>query len=211
MEATTGRPGVSAVLFRVGWLAVLLGLFMELLLVIFAWLHGGFQDARPFVADAAQKVSWAMVVCVGLAVARTVSKGQELVVGLAGLLVAPAAFTIARVVHRTATQALATTAVVVAISPLVLAGVKGLEYAVLGIAIIWISRQPWGGLGAHIAAGAIAGVVFGGTILALTMAVAQQPPSVAALYGWGVNELVFPIGCAVVLFVTDVLGEQRAG
>ena len=198
----------TAILLRVAWLAVLLGLLMEILLVVFAWLFGTLQDFRPFIADAAQKVSWAMVVCVGLAVARTVAKGQEALVGLAGLFVAPVAFTLARVVHRTATQALAVTTVIVAISPLALAAIKGVEYALLGMAIVWIERQPWGGLTAHVAAGVVAGMLFGGAILALTVAAAPQGLSASALYGWGVNELLFPIGCSVVLFVTDVLGNQ---
>jgi hypothetical protein len=61
------------------------------------------------------------------------------------------------------------------------------------------------------------GVVFGAIVLLLTPTITR---SVAGLLGWGVNELLFPMGCAVILYgagvvnraahlQNDSIGDQR--
>jgi hypothetical protein len=51
------------------------------------------------------------------------------------------------------------------------------------------------------------GLVFGGTIIALTMGSTPPPPAADAL-SLGVNELIFPIGCSLVLFSAEALGKR---
>jgi hypothetical protein len=55
--------------------------------------------------------------------------------------------------------------------------------------------------------GLVAGLVFGGTILSITMAATPQPP-ITDLLTQGVNEVLFPIGCSIVLFSAEVLGKR---
>jgi hypothetical protein len=50
------------------------------------------------------------------------------------------------------------------------------------------------------AAGLAVGLIFGGVILALTL---RTGSSQANLLVWGVNELVFPVGCAVVIRLSE--------
>ena len=65
-------------LLRVGWMAVLLGLTMEAILVALAAGFGNLHGAKPIVADVVQKVSWSLVVCVGLAVGATAEKARPI-------------------------------------------------------------------------------------------------------------------------------------
>src|SRR2546422_1990698 len=68
-------------LLHVGWLAVLLGLVMEVILVVLAAGFGTLKGANPILADLVQKVSWSVVVCVGLAFGTTAKKARGPLMG----------------------------------------------------------------------------------------------------------------------------------
>jgi len=51
------------------------------------------------------------------------------------------------------------------------------------------------------------GLVFGGAIVALTVPSGAQM-SVADLVSRGVNEVLFPLGCSLVLYTSVNLGER---
>jgi hypothetical protein len=53
------------------------------------------------------------------------------------------------------------------------------------------------------------GLVFGGTIVALTVGSTPPPPATEVLSG-GVNEVIFPIGCSLVLYSAGVLGKRMS-
>jgi hypothetical protein len=63
---------------------------------------------------------------------------------------------------------------------------------------------------AHVGTGFGIGLVFGGVTLALRSKSALQPLSTAELATQGVNEILFPIGCALVLFAAQALGNRAA-
>jgi hypothetical protein len=194
------------------WLAVALGFAIEGLILISVALAGGALAAKPFTADLVQKVSWSFVVCVALAVARTASKSSGIVMGAAGLFAAPAAFALARGLHKGASQALGMVAASVPApgpAPLAVAGIKGLQYAVLGLALGWVAKKAWGGVGAHAGVGLACGLLFGGPLLVWTFQ-AMPTLSAATVVARSVNELLFPVGCALVLYASDTLGKRLA-
>jgi hypothetical protein len=210
IPAATGNPIVSPErsILKAAWMAVALGIAIEGLIVATSGLFGAAAAARPVSADLAQKVSWSVLVCVALALARTASRAHLAVLGGVGLLAAPAAFVVARGVHKGAAQALGLVAAQAAApSPALLAILKGLEYAALGLAIAWIAKKSWGGLAAHAAAGAAAGIAFGVPVLLLTAQALPELP-LAAFVARAVNELIFPVGCALVLYASDTLGKR---
>src|SRR3712207_350431 len=102
-----GVPGLGATLLRVAWLAVLLGLGMEILLVLVAVGFGSLPGVGATVADLVRQVSWSIFVCVGLAVGTAVSKLRAPLMGVLGFFAAPSAFAVARSLHQSAAQALA--------------------------------------------------------------------------------------------------------
>lgn len=196
-------------LLHVAWLAILLGIVLEAVLLLLATGFGTFRSAKPFAADLAQKISWSVIVCVGLAIGAAASKAREVMMGLLGLLAAPLAFYIARSLHKGAMQALSLTGDGSAgPSPLLLAVVKGAEYGCFGAVLGWIQKQSWGGALAHVGMGLAVGVVFGGAILVLILQAAPTPPPPAALIARGVNEVLFPVGCSLILFAAEVLGKK---
>jgi hypothetical protein len=215
-EATSTSPtakgsSLGVTLLRVAWLSVLLGLGMEALLLLLAASSGFVPQLAEIAAASVQKVSWAVIVCTGIAIGTTVSSALRApLMGILGLLAAPVAFHVARTLHQGTKEALEITGNVASVgeSVFLLALVKGVEYACLGAAIGWVGRRPWGGLLSHALVGLAIGILFGGAILALTYASAPEPPSVTALVSRGIDEVFFPVGCSLVLFSAQALGGR---
>jgi hypothetical protein len=216
-KATAARPTASAprslqaTLLRTAWLAILLGLAMEVLLLLFAAGFGLLPNLNPIVADLVKQLSWSVFVCVGLAFGTAASKLRAPVMGLLGLLAAPLAFTLARTLHKGMLEALAVAGVAPSgPSLLLVALIKGAEYGFLGAALGWVGHRRWGGMAAHAAVGLVAGVFFGGAMMALKASAAAEPLPTADLVCQGVNELLFPVGCSLVIFCAQALGERVA-
>jgi hypothetical protein len=203
-------PDLGATLLRAAWLAVILGLGMEVLLLVLGGAVGEALGLKPFVADLVRNVTWSVFVCAGLAVGTTIVKARAPLMGVLGLISGPLAFEISRVFHKGALEALALTGGGGGdLSPVLVAVIKGLEYGCLGLGVGWVSQRRWGGAAAHVAIGLLVGLTFGGAELALA-AGATPPPPAADLFVEGVNEVLFPVGCSVVLFSAGALGKKTA-
>lgn len=198
---------------RVAWLSISLGLVLEVLLLVLAAYSGtGGGTPKPFISDLVQKVSWSFIVCVGLAFGSTVSKARAGMMGVLGLISAPVAFNVARALHKGVNQALGVAGAAGGLSPFVLAGLKAVEYGVLGAALGTLSKRREGaGLGAHLGAGAAIGVTFGSTILMLLARAAAAPMSPVDLAAKGINEVLFPVGCSLVLYAAEAIGRRLPG
>jgi hypothetical protein len=192
----------------VAWLAVLLGLLLQLALLLVAAGFGTFAGLRPLLAETCRNVSWSVLVCAGVAVGRVASKGRLRVEGVTGLLATPLALTAANSFQKGIAEALGATGVAGGPTPVWVLLLKAAEYAFLGAALGWIGRRAWAGVAAHAAAGLVTGVVFGGAILVLTVQAAPKPLAAGGLVAKAVNELLFPIGCALVIFISEVLGKR---
>lgn len=212
-STVSASPKLGATLLRVAWLAILLGFVMESLKLLSAAGVGIFPGLNlAVVADLVGQISWSTIVCVGLAIGTAVSKFRASLMGFLGLLSAPLAFGVSRSLHQGAAQSLAIweTASGPGPSLYVLAILKAVEYACLGAALGWIGGRPWGGATAHVAVGLVVGIFFGGAIVAATYWTSPEPPVAADLVVRGFNELLFPVGCSLVLFSAQALGKRLA-
>lgn len=193
---------------RVAWLSIGLGLLLEILLLVLAAFSGtAGSSPKPFLTDLFQKVSWSFIVCVGLAFGTAASKARAGVMGFLGLVSAPLGFSIARAVHKGVGQALGVAATGGAF-PFLIAIVKGVEYGVLGAALGWLTRRGAASLGAHIGTGAAIGLTFGTAIVALLVRNAATPPTLVDLTAKGINEVLFPVGCSLVLYAAEAVGKR---
>jgi hypothetical protein len=205
-DMTPGR-----MIFRVAWLAVLLGFTVEAIIL----LVGGYKGAKPLMADLAQKVSWSSLICAALAFGKSSVKllGAPLT-GLAGLLAAPVAFIGAKGIQGMVSKALLMpTSAATLPSVYVLAGVKGIEYFILGLLITRIDRRKLPdakNAAAYFSSGAGVGAIFSLIFLALNLTLAPQTPAATDLITRGVNEFIQPIGCAMVLFAAEAMGKGMA-
>lgn len=204
----THEDNLGNTLFRVAWVAVLFGIVLEILVLLIAAEFGALKSYKPFMADLGYKISWSVIVCIGLALGTVALQKRELMMGLLGLIAGPIGFYVARAVHKGALQALDVAADNPGFNPFVIATLKGLEYGVLGIALGAIQKKEWGGAVAHGVAGAAVGLVFGSIILYIIITSALKPIPHPALVGRAVNELLFPVGCSLVLYTAEVMGKK---
>ena len=202
--------GPWATLLRVAWLAIALGILLQLALLLVAAGLGPVAGPRPLLAETFRTVTWSVLVCVGVALGRVAAKGRVPLEGATGLLAAPLALTAANTLQKGVAEALNVVGVPAGPAPLWVLALKAVEYACLGLALGWVGRRaPSSALG-HLAAGLVTGVVFGGVFLALVIQSAPTPLSTPSLLARGVNELLFPVGCALVVFIAEVLGRRAA-
>lgn len=206
--ATKTTSSLFPTILRVAWLSIGLGLALEIILLVIVAFAGTAGDSPlPFVADLVQKVSWSFLVCVGLAFGTTASKAREGVMGLLGLISAPVGFVAARAAHKGVAAGLGVAAPGTAAFPFLIAGLKGIEYALFGAALAWIGKRALG-LKAHVAAGLAFGVVFGAVIVLATVQSAPAPIPLVKQVALGINELTFPVGCSLVLYAANALSKR---
>jgi hypothetical protein len=199
-----------ATLLRVAWLAILLGLLLQLVLLLVAAGFGTVTGLELLLAETSRTVCWSLLVCVGVALGRVAAKGRVPLEGATGLLAAPLALTAANTLQKGVAEALNVTGAPVGPAPLWVLAIKAAEYACLGLALGWIGRRAWGSALGHAGAGLVTGIVFGGAFLTIIIQSAPTPLSTPSLLARGINELLFPVGCALVVFIAEVLGRHVA-
>lgn len=206
--AAPPSAAIAKTVVNVAWMSIVLGIGLEILLLLIAAGYGTFTTLQPFAADLVQKITWASVVCVGLALGNTAAKFRPQLTGVAGLVAAPFGFGAARALHKSAEKALGLAgAAAGGPSPLLLAGLKAAEYAALGLMIGWLSKKNWGFI-TYVTAGVGIGVIFGGTILGFMDWYSPKGLSGPLLLSRIVNEFLFPVGCSVILFAAENLSKR---
>ena len=211
-ERVSAQDSFLPQVVRVAWLSVGLGIAFEILLLVLAALSGtAGESGKPALADLAQKISWSFLVCVGLAFGTAARKLRETVMGGLGFFVAPLAFIAAKAIHKGLGQALGTIAPGAPFTfPLLIAGIKALEYGVLG-ALLGYASQRNKSLAFHVGAGIVTGLTFG--VLLIWAGVRSQPGPVGAvdLASRAINEILFPLGCSLVIYASEVFGRRMQG
>jgi hypothetical protein len=178
-------PGPWATLLRVAWLAILLGLLLQLALLLVAVGFGTAPSPGPLLSETLKTVSWSLLVCVGVALGRVAAKGQVPLEGVTGLLAAPLALTAANTVQKGVAEAVGAAGVPAGPAPLWILAIKAAEYGALGLALEWVGRRAWGSALGHLAVGLLTGVVFGGVFLAVVVQSAPTPLATPALVARG--------------------------
>lgn len=198
---------VAKAIFHTSWMAILLGILIEIVIVVIASFGGLPDGLEPFAADLIQKTSWAFLVCIALTLATVTLKFRTPVMGIVGLLAAPAAFIIARALHGAARYALGLQpAASDGTSPIVVATIKSVQYGILGATLAFISKYAWGRALAHLWVGSLIAVLFGGALIAYSVQAASVAVPTLGLLAKSAGELIFPIGCALITFLGQSLG-----
>lgn len=191
-------------------MAIALGVLMQVLTLAAVKIAGGKDPALGILfRDTLQKISWSTLVCVGLAVGAAAQRARAAWMGLMGLLAAPLGFVSARMVQKGITQALDLTPVEqIAIGVLIaVLALKALEYGALGLWLYRLGTRERG-LWPHAGAGLAAGLTFGAAVVAVLYFSADPRPPAARVAALAANELIFPIGCSIVLYAAQLLGKR---
>jgi hypothetical protein len=189
-------------------LAIALGFAVQGGLILFRLSTGLTAPAIKMTADALSGVAWSAIVCSGIAIGMGATRYRARLMGLLGLICAPLGFALAKGVQKGVAVLSGTPAAPIDTLVLQIGGLKTIEYALLGVTLAWLLRSKRSTLGNHALTGLVFGLVFGGGILGLEMAAGVVPAT--KLLGLVFNEVLFPIGCASVLYLVDRLASAGA-
>jgi hypothetical protein len=195
---------------RVVALSLVLVTALEVLQVVAAAATGAIEEPGPFLVDLAQKVPWGVGVCTGIWLGLELGRGHLLVAAAGGLIAAPIASLLLRAVAEGA-HALAFVDAPAGPSPLSVAAVKGVEYACLGLLLAWLARRPWAGAAHYAATGLAVAVPFGLALLTLAEGSGAVALGAGGVLAWAVDEVLFPIGCALIVFSADRARRAASG
>jgi hypothetical protein len=193
---------------KAAWLAIGLGLTVQAFIVIARLLAGGTANPFAFLASVGQGITWSVLVCGGVALGTVAGKARSAVMGVIGLIAGPVAWGLAKGVQKALQGLMGLPQDRVDEFFLLITGLKGVEYAILGAALGFMVGKPWARLPAFAGVGLVTGIVFAAIVLLLT--INHGPTKMPALIGTGVNEIVFPVGCALVIYAVQRLREHVA-
>lgn len=162
------------------------------------------------VVGVAQGVTWSFLVCSGVSIATSLSKGRPMLAGVLAFLVAPLALAAAKAAQKVMTGWLGAAEKQAVLSLGTISVLRAVEYGLLGWLLGRLVTAGRTGFWTYGGVGALVGIVFGGAITALTWQVAMtdgRPLSTVQLATTGFNEIVFPFGCAVVIYVGQIVGR----
>lgn len=162
-------------------------------------------------ADLAQGITWSALICVGVGIGASLGKHRAALAGIFAALCAPLAIALAK-----AAQRVVASLIDVAVNPAILSlatigTLRALQYGILGWLLAWLVQRGETRPAPYVGSGAAVGVVIGGAILFISAGVAEQsgqvfgaPQMVASI----VNDILFPIGCAAVIYVGQFVGRN---
>jgi len=190
-------------------LAVALGFGVQALVVVAKLLVGGYV-ARPLLPlDIASGVAWSVVVCLATGIGVSVLRAGPAVSGLIAALFAPVAVAAVRAANQVMSAAIGVIGKPAAVSLVTLAGLKAVEYGLLGFLLARLARSGETRFARFAATGLGVGVAFAGAALWIRLHAGTAPAAeIAAL---AVNEVVFPAGCAAVVYVGRMMSRARGG
>lgn len=212
LSADEARKALANRILHVAWMSIVLAIVIQAVLVILQVFFSRAIEANPLIADLAGKFTWSVLVCSAIAAGTAATRARPAVMGIVGLLAAPAAFAAARAIQKALSAQLNVPAGPPPIpTPLAMSIIRAVEYGIFGVLIGWMSGKPWGGLGAHAAAGLALGLSVAGVVLTITVTNSPAAPSAFVLVAKGLSEALFPLGCAMVVYLAGLLGSRTLG
>jgi hypothetical protein len=204
-----GPQDLVRILFKVGWFSVVLGIVLELVLIVIQLTFGRNPSTAEVVSDLLSKVSWSAIACIGLAFASAASKSNIALTGVGGLLAAPLALFVARLVHKVAKDALGVVSAGSVSELFLTAALKAVQYGLFGMVLVWLVNRGIRSFRTFAATGFGFGALFAPVAIWLNAQVAGDSLSALSMVSTGVNELLFPVGCALIIYASRALAPHK--
>ncbi|MGE0499860.1 MAG: hypothetical protein AB7I79_11440 [Rhizobiaceae bacterium] len=200
-------------------LAVMLGLAMQGFVLGGKLAAGAPLPGLDLALDITQGVTWSFLVCAGVSVGAAVTRGKAVLAGLIAAVFAPIALALAKAAQKVMAGVTKAAGSEPVLSLGAIAGFRAVEYGLLGWLLAVLVQKGESRLRPYVAAGAGVGLIVGGSFVATSYWVAVSngsPLAMPALAGITINEVVFPIGCSIVIYLGQMiarnlklLGEQK--
>lgn len=215
-DSTAGTHPISAekaikLVGMIALLSILLGFAMQGLIVFARMTSGGSPDGPRFLADLTHGVSWSFLVCAGIGIGTALTRARASLVGLIGLVCAPIGMALAKSSQKVVSGLVGAASQPAVLSLATISALRAVEYGLLGWLLATLVRKGTATARPFLLTGLAVGFLFGGAICAITFQVAAssgsplEAPRIAATL---VNELAMPVGCAVVIYIGQVVSRS---
>lgn len=212
IAAPTSLESESGVFWRriahAAWLSVALGLTLEILVLATVGVFANLPARVLVLAEAVQKTSWSLLVCLGITCGLAVHKARPAAMGALGFVAGPLAFLAAHALQKIVLDVLSNASGARAPALLVAAVSRAVEYGCFGLLLGWISRRPRSTLATYLAGGLAIGLAFQAVNFAVASIQSSWPARASDWIGLELNGILFPVGCACVLYTTQALTRR---
>lgn len=211
MADSNGPNEILRRLAMVAWLGILLGFLMQGIVLAARASLDGLPATAQILVDLAQGVTWSFFVCAGIGLGTTIARVRTSIGGLIGAISAPLAMGLAKGGQKAMASAMGTPTEPALFSLVTLGAMRALEYGLLGWMLAWLAVGQESRASRYLLGGAAIGLVFGGAIatwMAWSAARAGSPFAMPRLVGVSLNEILFPIGCSLVVYIALRVGAQ---
>ncbi|HTV67778.1 MAG TPA: hypothetical protein VMF90_04505 [Rhizobiaceae bacterium] len=162
------------------------------------------------VVDMTGGITWALLVCTGVGIGTSIMKARPLLAGVIALICAPIAIAFAKSSQKVMSGLMGAAEQEAVLSLGTISVLRAIEYGVLGWLLGRLAQAGVERSWPYVRVGMGIGVVFGGAIAALTYQVAVTQglqPGGVQIASSIINEVIFPIGCAFVIYVGQLVGR----
>jgi hypothetical protein len=190
--------------------SVVLGLAIQVAILVARLLAGSGYPGVAWFPDATQGVAWSVLVCVGVGIGAAILRVRALLAGILGMIFAPIAVALAKASQRLVAGMVEVAEQQAVLSLGTVSMMRAVEYGVLGFLLGTLIQRGERRLTRYLASGAAVGIVLGGAVVALTWhtaAGAGSPMTPPALAASVINEMIFPLGCALVIYAGLTVGQ----
>ena len=163
------------------------------------------------VVDVVGGVAWALLVCTGVGIGTSIVKARPLIAGFVALVCALIAIALAKASQKAMSGLMGAVEQEAALSLGTISLLRAVEYGLLGWLLSRLvqlgEERSW----PYVRTGIAIGVVFGGAIAYFAYHVALSKgmqPGAAQIASSIVNEVIFPIGCATVIYIGQLVGRS---
>lgn len=192
-------------------LAIALGFVMQGLILATKLASGGPFPGALFLGDLAQGVTWSFFVCTGVGIGISLSKARAAMAGLISMIFAPIAVAAAKSSQKVMTGLIGAADQPAVLSLATVSVLRAIQYGILGWLLATLARKGVERPLPYFAAGSAVGVLLGGAIAALTYHAAVTnglTPGLPKIASSIVNEVLAPIGCAMVIYFGLMVGRN---
>jgi hypothetical protein len=205
-DAHRAREAISRVAL-VAVLAVGLGLFMQALVVVLRLADGIVLAEARTLAELMGSITWSVIVCTGVAIGMSIGKARALLGAGLAFFFAPLALASAKAVEKVMLAVMEASQTPAILSLELVGVVRAAEYGLLALMLTMLTERRAVRFAPYALAGLTIGVVFGGLVTALTL-VAGAPSGPVAIATLVAKEVGSPLGCALVIFVGQMISRS---
>ena len=192
----------------VAMLGIVLGLAMQTLIILLRLFGASIAPGLVNMADVVQTVTWSVLVCTGVAVAMAFGKARTALSGLIAAMFAPLALAAAKSAQKVMLSIVDAAEQPGVVSLTTVSVVRALEYGILAWILAWLVEHRERRLMPYAAAGGVVALLFGGALLVLNFVLQGMDGrgrNWVALGSMAISELGSPVGCALVIYVAQVV------